>query len=812
MKYIFNILIVVLFFAGEVSAQENNDKKSEASDKKKSYEEVITEQAKTDEGLFTVHEVGGRYYYEIPVDLLERDMLLISRYNKIPAGLGGGYLNAGRKTNEGIIRWSKFRNTIHLKTVSYESVADESLPIYASVQDNNYQPVLAVFEIETYGKDSTTVVIEVNDLFTTDVKALSGISPRLKETYKVSNLDKNRSYISSIRSFPNNVEVKHDMTYHAAKPPNNTQAGTLSMRMSQSMYLLPEEPMQARLFDPRVGWFTTSQIDYGSTALKADQKKYIKRWRMIPKDVEAYDRGELVEPIKPIVYYLDPATPEEWRPYFRQGILDWNEAFESAGFKNAVQVKDAPSKVDDPDWSPEDARYSVVRYVASTTRNAMGPSVSDPRSGEIIESDIIWYHNHLRSYRNRYMLETGGANPTARTLNTSEAEIGEMMRRVISHEVGHALGLPHNMKASYAYPTDSLRSATFTQKWGLATTIMDYTRYNYVAQPGDEGVRWVRMLGPYDIYSIDWGYRYISGADSAMAELPTLDRWIKSKNGDPMFLFGARNSFDPSSQTESVGDDAVLASSYGLKNLKIVAANLDEWTQTEGKGFEDLGELFGELLSVWTRYVNHVVTNVGGVYEIIKTAPELGFSYTHVSKNEQVKSMQFLMDEAFTTPTWMLQDDIIRNIGPSGIITKIGDMQYRQLRYLLRSDRLKRIIENKALNGKTAYALSDLFKDLRRGILQVDNPDTYQRNLQRSYVLHLLKLVHDDGGKTDISASARGELQWIQKRGKKAAKRNKLDVQSLHTAELYHMIQEPPVMKKSTDEWLDVEPLDTCCD
>ena len=811
MKYILTTILTLLFIGGSVFAQDKMGKETKDQKKMKSYAEVITDKAISDEGLFTVHEVEGSYYYEIPVDLLQKDMLLVSRFSKIPAGLGGGYMNAGRKTNEQLIRWSKFRNSIHLKTVSYANVADKELPIYASVQDNNHQPVLAVFKIETYGKDSSSVVVKVDDLFTSDVKAISGISSRIKEMYKVSSLDKKRSFINKVTSFPENIEVKHDMTYNASKPPSNTQTATISVQMSQSMYLLPEETMQPRLFDPRVGWFTTKQIDYGSKALKADEKTYIKRWKMIPKDIDAYNRGELVEPIKPIVYYLDPATPTEFRPYFKQGILDWNEAFEAAGFKNAVQVKEAPSKEEDPDWSPEDARYSTVRYVASTTRNAMGPSVSDPRSGEIIESDIIWYHNHLRSYRNRYLLETGGANPSARTLDTPAEEISEMMRRVISHEVGHALGLPHNMKASYAYPTDSLRSASFTQKWGLATTIMDYTRYNYVAQPGDEGVRWVRMLGPYDIYSIDWGYRYISDARSSEDELSTLDNWIKSKNGDPMFLFGARNSYDPSSQTECVGDDAVLASKYGLSNLKIVAANLNEWTQSEGKGFNDLNELYGELISVWNRYASHVVANVGGVYEIIKTAPEEGYSYTHLAKAQQERAMQFLLQEAFATPKWMLQNDIIRNVEPSGIVSRIGAMQNRQLAFLLRKDRLERIIENEALNGRAAYNLNDLFSDLRVGLMKVDKPDVYQRNLQRFYVLRLLKLIKDDGGRSDISAMARGELMWIQKKGKKAAKGKKLDALSLHLAALFHLVEDPPVIEKKADEFIDIEPIDSCC-
>jgi hypothetical protein len=654
----FTFLLFVISSLGHAAvAQKKKGKKSNPSStaeikkpensKFKKYDELITKEAISDEGLFNVHKVDDKYYYEIPFDLLGKDMLLVSRISKIAAGFGGGYINAGSKMNEQLVRWWRVDNSIHLKSVSYSSVANDSLPINISVKDNNYEPIVAAFKINAFSKDSTAALIEVNKLFLTDVRAISGMSERIRKQYKVKGLDKTRSYISRMSSYPENVEVRHDMTYNATEPPSNSRTGTISMEMSQSMYLLPEQPMQSRLYDKRVGWFTLSQIDYGSEALKADRKTYIRRWKLEPKDVEAYNRGELVEPIKPIIYYLDPATPEKWRPYFRKGIEDWQVAFEAAGFKNAIIAKDAPTVEEDPDWSAEDARYSTVRYVATTTRNAMGPSVSDPRSGEIIESDIVWYHNHLRSYRNRYLLETGAANPLARTLHTPEAEIGEMMRMVISHEIGHALGLPHNMKASYAYPTDSLRSATFTQKWGLASTLMDYTRYNYVAQPGDEGVRWVRMLGPYDNYAINWGYRYLPDANTPEEEKATLNGWINEKNGDPVYLFGGRNSYDPSSQTECVGDDAIKASTYGLANLKIVAPNLAKWTATPGEGYEDLAELYGELLGVWSRYAGHVITNVGGVYELLKTTDQSGMTYTHTVKSDQVDAMKFLNSNVF---------------------------------------------------------------------------------------------------------------------------------------------------------------------
>lgn len=773
----------------EKTEQEKGKKKSGFKD----YADIITEEAISDDGLFKVHQVDEKYYYEIPFSLLDKDMLLVSRISKIAPGLGGGYVNAGSKTNEQLIRWKRVNNNIHLKAVSYSSVASDSLPIYISVQDNNYQPIIMAFKIVTFSPDSSAAVIEVNELFLTDVTAISGLSDRLRKQYKVKSLDKKRSFINRMASYPENVEVRHDMTFSAGEPPARSRTGTISLEMSQSMYLLPEQPMQARVYDKRVGWFTMRQIDYGSEALKADEKTYIRRWKLIPKDPVAYARGELVEPVKPIVYYLDPATPAKWRPYFKQGIEDWQVAFEAAGFKNAIIAKEPPTN--DPDWSPEDARYSTVRYVASTTRNAVGPSVSDPRSGEIIESDIIWYHNHLRSYRNRYLLETGAANPSARTLNTPEAEIGEMMRRVISHEVGHALGLPHNMKASYAYPTDSLRSASFTQKWGLATTIMDYTRYNYVAQPEDKGVRWVRMLGPYDSYAINWGYRYIPGADSPEAEKATLNQWISEKEGNPMYLFGSGNSFDPSSQTECVGDDPVLASTYGLNNLKIVAPNLAKWTATEGEDYGDLEELFGELLQVWSRYIGHVVTNIGGIYEKFKTTDEAGATYVPIAKAKQAESLDFLLEHVFTTPTWLLQEEIINNISPSGSIDRIRSLQARQLNNLLRADRLKRMIENEALNQGRAYSLPTMMQKLRAGlwteIAGKQTIDAFRRNLQRAHVAQLEKLLKDDQKeRSDISAVVRAELNAIQRMANNGTKQYSEGVVKYHLQDIVAMIDD----------------------
>ena len=616
-------------------------------------------------------------------------------------------------------------------------------------------------------------MIDVTKLFTQDIAAINAVSPRSRKQYKIRRLDNNRSYIESAHAYPQNVEIKHVMTYEAEEPPQRDQASTLTFLMNQSMILLPEDKMQPRLADERVGWFKLRKYDYDSDALKSDDYRILRRWRLVPKDIEAYKRGELVEPVKPIVYYLDPATPMKWRPYFKQGIEDWNAAFEKAGFKNAIIAKDPPSPEEDPEFSPEDVRYSVIRYVASTTRNAVGPSVSDPRTGEILESDVIWYHNHLRSYRNRFMIEAGAQNPAARTLETPEAEIGEMMRMVIAHEVGHAIGLPHNMKASSAYPTDSLRVASFTQKYGLTPSIMDYARVNYVAQPEDEGVRYIRMMGPYDYYAVNWGYRYLPDADSPEAEKPTLDQWILEKAGNPWYEFGSSRGVDPHSQTESLGDDNIKASLYGLANMKKVVPNLIDWTTKDGYGYDDLDEVYGELTRLWRGYVYHVITNVGGIYETRKTADQDGVVYEPVPKSIQEEAVTFLNEHAFTTPEWLLDEEILNRIESDGAIERIQNLQTRALGSLLSVDRINRMVSTVEQEGNSAYTPLELMTDLRKGIFSelyaAQKTDAYRRNLQRAFVdiaseyIKKEKAAEDEVLKSDVSALMRGVLTQLRR-------------------------------------------------
>ncbi len=506
------------------------------------YAQVITARAHTERGGITVHRVDDRYFFEVPDSLMSRDFLMVTRAAGVPAG-SGGFQSAGSSLNERMIRWERVADRVILKSISTEAVADDSLPIARSVAANNYAAILGSFPIAAFARDSNAYVIDVTDFFSTDNPATSGMGAAARRTYGVRRFDPARSYISSVRGFPINIEVRQVQTFDAATPPSDPNGASVTMETRQSMILLPRVPMRPRNFDPRVGYFSLDRVNYGLDEQKAASQEFITRWRLEPKDPAAYARGELVEPIKPITYYIDPGTPARWRRYVKEGVENWQHVFEKAGFKNAVLAKDAPSKEQDPDFDMDDARYSVVRWAASLVRNATGPHTHDPRSGEIINSEITWYHNHMRSYRNWLMMETGASNPAARSLDIPEELMGETMRQVITHEIGHALGLQHNMIASASFPTDSMRSPTFTSKYGVSATIMDYARQNYIAQPTD-GLKtkdFIRRLGPFDDFAINWGYRVIA-APSADAERATLNKWLTSQTGPFPYRFVSSNS------------------------------------------------------------------------------------------------------------------------------------------------------------------------------------------------------------------------------------------------------------------------------
>ena len=812
-KVLIKLLLVafVFGFSTETSAQFWKKKKKEApktaakpKPKKgdiQPYSKVVTKKYKTDEGLFKVHTKDDNYLFEIPDSLLRREMLMVTRIAKTASNIGFG----GGKTNTQVLRWEKKNKNILLRVVSHDVVADTILPVHEAVVNSNLEPILFSFPIKAFSKDSTATVIDATSLFSTDVKPL-GFPSFYRKRYQATRMDKTRSYIERVSSYPRNIEVRHVKTYLANKAPSNSAVGSITLEMSNSMVLLPKVPMKRRYFDERVGWFARGQTDYGLEAQKSKTVTYLDRYRLEVKeeDIEKFKRGELVEPKKQIVYYVDRATPEEWVPYIIQGVNDWQVAFEAAGFKNAIVGKRAPTKEEDPEYSPEDVRYSVIRYLASPIPNANGPHVSDPRSGEILESDINWYHNVMTLLHNWFFIQTAAINPDARGNEFKTEVMGRLIRFVSSHELGHTLGLPHNMGSSVAYPVDSLRSATFTKKYGTAPSIMDYARFNYIAQPGDEDVALMPNIGVYDKYAIAWGYRPILNK-TAKEEKPILDAWILKHAGDPMYRFGHQQAggvVDPSSQTEDLGDDAMKASMYGIKNLKRILPRLEEWTSEKGKNYDELSTMYGQLLSQFNRYMGHVSANIGGVYEYYKTSDQEGAVYTHVDKSKQREALQFVIDELFKTPTWMLDENIFSKTEFSGSIERVRGLQARTLNNILDAGRMARMIENETLNGSSkAYTLVTMMNDLRKGVWNEvysgRSIDTYRRNLQRAHLDRLNYLLNEAKNQrgtnrgyfkqsgitinqSDVKSVVRGELKRLQKDVKRA-------MNSGNTLRRYHL-------------------------
>ncbi|CAN5694849.1 zinc-dependent metalloprotease [soil metagenome] len=712
----------------------------------RSFSQVVPASAESSEGLFNVHQVDGKLLFEIPDSILGRDMLIMSRYDKTQEGFAD--VGATMAPNL-MVRWERRDDRILLRGVSSSMTANPDDRVSLAVENSSFPSVIQALAIEARGNG--TSVVDVTDMYMGDHPVFS-LPQQRRSALQVRSFDRNRSWMEFARSFPINVEVRVVRTYAAGSPPSAVRGGAVSFEVNHSMILLPEEPMMPRLADERVTYIGVNRTDYSREFQGVRPERYIRRYRMEPTDPEAWARGELVDVVRPWVWYIDPATPEEWIPYYIAGVEEWNEAFELAGFRNAIQARLAPTEEEDPDFSLLDARYSVIRYVPTMVRSAnSGGDVVDPRSGEVIRAHTNMYHGLDERLRWWLVSQVATANEAFRTHRLTEADMGEAIRYVISHETAHSVGLPHNQMANFVFPIDSIRNPDFVERMGHSASSVGRTRYNYAAQPGDN-VAPERRIGLWDKFAVMWGYRPIPEASTPWEERETLDSWIVERAHLPWFRsaeaqFGRDVEWDPKRMTEGISADPVAAAELGMRNLRYAADNLMDWVLEPGDDYYELETHYLQFLTQWNRYAEHAASAVGGSWTHFKRYGEEGWVFTPIEREYQLQAMSFIDEHVLQTPTWALNLDQLRRLEHAGAVERIRAYQELAVQRLLNHARLARMIEHEAFHGDDSYRPGDMLDDVRemvwREIRNGSTVDTYRRNMQRAWLDQAHYLLHE---------------------------------------------------------------------